>query len=170
MWNTIFSLIGTAWAFLKSKYRLIIEYGLIVVVIVLGAFVVAEYYKSSTLRKEVTKLNGEITSLAFRGASQEARIFLLEEFRNRDQSVLNGLAKDQQSYLETSLNLIHKIEMLGKTNATVSSYLNMPVPFPLACLLDGTCSDGTNNRIQSTDATGSIATAMQETGDKNSKN
>lgn len=141
-------LAGTATSGLVSKVRLWIEYGLLVLVLVLCGLFAWQKYRAAKLETSVATLEGKLSSAEERvtavetiNAQQAEAIETVRSIRDVDGTILAGLVRDLDALRVRDSGMTNRIATLEKSNEAVKKYLNSAVPEPLGCVLDKTCTD-----------------------------
>ncbi|MGE7137929.1 hypothetical protein ACQKIE_09910 [Luteibacter sp. NPDC031894] len=142
------NLLRSGWAFVTSKARLILEYGLIVAVVALGSWSVATWWQNRAtvqgLTERVTDLSGRLTGVSkdlgtavAANKDQDDAIAELKRLRSIDSQALNELQGELAKADTKAATVRQKIAELEKTNADAKALLDTAVPPALGCVLDG---------------------------------
>lgn len=149
MLKTIFN---NAMDFVKNKFRLLIEYALIGVLVATAGLSFTLWLQREKVQKELddTKVTvaqnyGRINSLEAVNDRQEKTIATLNDLREQDSKSLTNLLSDYAKLTGHDTAVRSKIAELEKRNAKVQNYMDQPVPLELKCVLeDHTCSESGN--------------------------
>jgi hypothetical protein len=147
------SLLSSAWSFVTSKARLILEYGLIVAVVALGGWSVATWWQNRAtvqgLTNSVTDLSGrlggvsaDLKTAVAANRDQDDAIAELKRLRAIDSQALGELQGELAKADTKAATVRQKIAELEKTNADAKALLDTAVPPALGCVLDGTPCPG----------------------------
>jgi hypothetical protein len=147
------NLLRSGWAFVTSKTRLILEYGLIVAVVALGSWSVATWWQNREtvqgLTNTVTGLSGKLgevssdlkTTVAANKVQDDA-IAELKRLRGIDSKSLGELQGELSRADTRAATVRQKIAELEKSNADAKALLDTAVAPDTACVLDRTpCPD-----------------------------
>ena len=144
------TLLSSAWSFVTDRARLIIEYALIVLIIVLGVYGTVAYFRTKSLTESTLDLSqrlgqvkGTLDQQVSANADQDKAIAELKRLRELDSKALDGLHHELESADTKGEDLRAKIRQLEKTNADAKALLDTAVPPSLGCVLDGTACAGT---------------------------
>ena len=147
------NLLRSAWTFLKSKARLIIEYGLIAAFVALAGWSVATWWINrdtvASLSASVTDLSGQLGGVTHdlnaqveANRDQDKAIAELKRLRAIDSKALSELQGELSKADAKGDNVRRKVAELEKSNADAKALLDTAVPPSVGCLLDGTpCPD-----------------------------
>ena len=137
-------LLGTAAAWVGSKARLLLEYGLIASVVALAGFAFNSTLQRKALEKTVTGLSTSLGSVATTlnqqveaNHQQDAAIQRLKDLRELDSSALSTLQGELGSVNANNRTIKTKLAELERTNAQAKAFLDIAVPDAVGCLLDG---------------------------------
>lgn len=129
--------------FLTASGRLLVEYFLIGVVVILGSLCVNLYMSDREAKRYVDSLSAqvnaqhiEIKQMNIANDEQTKTITALQEMRNRDSEALGGLVRDFQVLAKTNNSVDKRLKTLEQNNETVRRYLQADIPTPLICLLN----------------------------------
>jgi hypothetical protein len=136
MWSTILKWFGSGWTFVTQKTRLFVEYIMIGAVIVMGTIMVSMKFDNQAMKIDLSNQAKELLVLRMVNDEQGGRIAMLEEFRERDNKVLQGLATDQKKLSTYTQTIDKKIDDLRRSNAKVETYMSELVPVELGRLLN----------------------------------
>jgi len=144
------SLLSSGWSVVTSKARLIIEYVLILVVIVMGVYCTVSYFRTKSLTASTLDLSNKLGSVSTTldqqvsaNADQDKAISDLRRLRELDSKALGGLSDELAKADTKGDTLRQKVRQLEKTNADAKALLDTAVPPALGCVLDGTPCTGT---------------------------
>lgn len=136
-------ILSAAWSFLRDKARLIIEYGLILLVIVLGVYGTVAYFRTRALTESTLQLSerlgsvkGTLDQQVTVNADQDKAITELKRLREIDSQALDGLHIELDKADTKGDDLRAKIRQLEKTNADAKALLDTAVPPAVGCVLD----------------------------------
>lgn len=136
------TLISFLTGFMKSKPRLICEYGLIAAVVIIGGFTVTQWYNKNQIEVRLAHAEGALATVGSRLALVEAvneaheqTIVSLRELRERDAVALEGLMSDYRVLATRDNHIREQLDGLRQSNQTVQLYLDYPVPPELARML-----------------------------------
>lgn len=132
--------LGTAWSFVTSKARLVIEYVLIAAVITLAGVTLTLWSQKNVTENKLVTVQQRLTAVELTRAQQDATIRDLTELRKQDAVALSGLIDDYKALTTSDQTTRRHLKELESSNETVRRYLSHPLPPDLACLLNGTCS------------------------------
>jgi cell division protein FtsL len=143
------NLLSSGWSLVKDKARLIIEYVLILIVIVLGVYGTVAYFRTKSLTtttlslsEKLGGLSGTLDQQVRANADQDRAIADLARLRRIDSQALEGLHNELDKADTKGDALRQKVRQLEKTNAAAKTLLDTAVPPALGCVLDGTpCPD-----------------------------
>jgi hypothetical protein len=146
-----FPMIGKVLGFFKSKHRLVIEYVLIALLLATAGFTLSMWLSKgrtekalTTVQTELTRAKSRLNSVEQINQAQQATIKDLRDLRAKDALALTGLADDMARLGLRDQDMRRQISELEKSNATVSEYLNQPIPTELKRLLEH-AGTGTGN-------------------------
>lgn len=138
--------------YLLSKGRIIVEYGMIVTVVILGALSINLFFQSREADNKLQTLEGKLSdqsvmlfTLTDSNARQQNTINNLMELRSRDATAIEGLVSDYKALADTSTKADKRLKKLEDSNEAVRVYLSSDIPAPLMCLLNNTCTPSTNS-------------------------
>ncbi len=141
--------LGTLVNFVTGKKRLLIEYAMIAVVLMIAGFTFNLWLSKKNMQvvlaqaeTELVTMQSRLTTVEFISATQEARITDLSELRLRDAHALTGLLNDYRAMANSDSKVRARLQTLETNNETVRDYLNSPIPPDLKCLLNNTCKGG----------------------------
>lgn len=133
---------GSLWPKAKEKHRLLIEYALVAVVIVVATSCVTLWLKHNSAaakleqaNEQIAALRGRVTTVEAVNSAQEATIGNLRTLRQQDQLALGGMLEDQKRLHDLDLSERKRIQQLEASNAKVRSYLDEPIPDDLKRML-----------------------------------
>jgi Flp pilus assembly pilin Flp len=147
------NLLRSAWAFVTSKARLIIEYALIAGFVALAGWSVATWWTNretvSTLTNSVTDLSGRLGGVSHdlsaqvqANKDQDDAIAELKRLRGIDSKALGELQGELAKADTKGDTVRRKLAELEKSNADAKALLDTAVPAALGCVLDGTPCPG----------------------------
>ncbi|HEY4292072.1 hypothetical protein [Luteibacter sp.] len=147
------SLLSSGWAFVTSKARLVLEYGLIIAVVALGSWSVATWWQNREtvrgLTDNVTDLSGrlggvsaDLKAAVAANKDQDTAIAELKRLQGIDSKALNDLQGELSKADTKAATVRQKIAELEKSNADAKALLDTAVPPALGCVLDGTPCSG----------------------------
>lgn len=143
------TLLSSAWSYLTSKARLIVEYGLILVIIILGVYGTVAYFRTKSLTASTLDLSqrlgsvkGTLDEQVDANKDQDKAIKELKRLREIDSKALDGLHTELDKADTKGEDLRAKIRQLEKTNADAKALLDTAVPPSVGCVLDGTPCPG----------------------------
>ena len=132
-----------------SKKRLLLEYFLIALVVMIAGFTFTMWLQKGRLALSLAETQTELVSVHDRltvvetvNTQQEETIASLNELRVSDARALGSLITDYKFLAQNDLQARKRLDSLEQTNETVRTYLNQPVPLDLICLFDQTCPAG----------------------------
>lgn len=141
--------------FIWANPRLVIEYCLIGIVVVMGCFTTTLWIKKQ--RIEIALANTETNLVATQGTvshlatqislqedlnkEQGERIENLVELRRLDSTALTALVSNFRSLSASDQRVQKKLTELESKNAVVKDYLDQPIPPELACLHNDECEE-----------------------------
>ncbi|SEO76561.1 hypothetical protein SAMN02800692_2006 [Luteibacter sp. UNC138MFCol5.1] len=142
------TLLAKGWAFVTSKARLFLEYGLIIAVVALGSWSVATWWQNRAtvqgLTENVTDLSGRLGGVSHdlqaavnANKDQDDAIAELKRLRAIDSKALNELQGELAKADTKGETVRRKLAELEKSNADAKALLDTAVPPALACVLDG---------------------------------
>lgn len=138
--------------YLLRKGRLIVEYGMIVTVVILGALSINLFFQSREADNKLQTLEGKLSdqsvmlfTLTDSNARQQNTINNLMELRSRDATAIEGLITDYKALADTSTKADKRLKKLEDSNEAVRVYLSSDIPAPLMCLLNNTCTPSNNS-------------------------
>lgn len=138
------SLISRALCYVTGNARLIIEYALILVIIVLGVYGTVAYFRTKaltdttmTLSEKLGSVSGTLDQQVSANADQDKAIADLKRLREIDSKALDDLHHELDSADTKGQVLRDKVRQLEKTNADAKALLDTTVPAALGCVLDG---------------------------------
>lgn len=137
-------------SFMKSKKRLILEYLLIAMVVVIGGTVTALWWNKKQVEHKLTQtelqlqtVKNRVDSLEYLTSRQEETIQQLSKAREKDADALGGLLDDYRAFTESDYHMRQRLDSLETKNEEVRDYYIQPIPRQLACLLDPqACREG----------------------------
>lgn len=139
--------VGTAVGFLTSKFRLVIEYGLIAAVVTLCAVAVSLWgakkrteLNLATTETRLVRTESRLTTVESVNQAHEETIKDLKTLRGQDAKALDGLLNDYRILAQSDTKVRTRLHNLENSNANVRDYLSLPVPVELRCLLNNTCT------------------------------
>ena len=139
--------------YLLSKGRLIVEYLMIVIVVVLCALSINLFFHSRVANNKIQALEGKLTdqsvmlfTLTDSNARQQNTINNLMELRSRDATAIEGLVTDYKALADTSTKVDKRLKKLEDSNEAVRVYLSSDIPAPLMCQLNNTCSPSAGSK------------------------
>ncbi len=145
------TLLSSAWSYLTSKARLIVEYGLILVVIILGVYGTMAYFRTKSLTESTLDLSqrlgqvkGTLDQQVDTNKDQDKAIAELKRLRDLDSQALDGLHNELDKADTKGQTLRDKVRQLEKTNADAKALLDTAVPPAVGCVLDDTPCQGSS--------------------------
>jgi ABC-type transporter Mla subunit MlaD len=145
------TLLTKAMEWVKSRSRLIIEYALIILFMVLGVYGTFAYFRARDLTKTTITLSEKLGTVSNTldqqvqaNKDQDVAIADLARLRQIDSKALEGLHQELDKADTKGETLRQKVRQLEKTNADAKALLDTAVPPALGCLLDGTPCPGGN--------------------------
>lgn len=136
-------LLGTAWAWVSGKARLLLEYALIAAVVALAGFAFNSALQRKSLEKTVAGLSTSLGSVSTTlnqqveaNRQQDAAIARLKDLRELDSSALTTLQGELGSVNANNRTIKTKLAELERTNAQAKAFLDTAVPDAVGCLLD----------------------------------
>lgn len=133
---------------LKSKLRLWIEYGLLLVIICTASIAFWNYHKQATLTKDVAILDGKleaekVKSEALKGVvdAQAITIQNISDVREVDSATLKSLVDDFHGANKRNTAVTQRLASLERNSEIVRQYLTASVPDDVGCVLDSTCAE-----------------------------
>lgn len=130
----------------KTKFRLYLEYFLIILLVVTAAIGFWNYHKNKVLSANMTTANLKLAqaerdynTVSHALNEQREALEKVEQLRKVDSVVLSSLQDDFKRIGARDTALSQSIALLEKNSAEVKSYLATATPTALACVLDRTC-------------------------------
>ena len=144
---------------LRAQARKWVMYGLIVLVIVLAAFSIANFVRNWYLTNKVSSLQAKVENVEAANITLQESVESIRNLRQIDGEVLGTLKDKLSSQIRRDSELKAHIELLEATNETARAYLDAPVHPDVARLL-------TNDphRANRADATRADAGEMRGSG------
>lgn len=143
------TMLSSLLAIAKGKSRLIIEYALILVIIVLGVYGTVAYFRTKALTdttlnlsERLGKVSGTLDQQVQANADQDKAIADLSRLREIDSKALGDLHKELDKADTKGEALRDKVRQLEKTNADAKALLDTAVPPGVGCVLDDTPCPG----------------------------
>lgn len=143
------AMLSSAWSFLAGKSRLIIEYALILVIIVLGVYGTVAYYRTRALTastldlsERLGRVSGTLDQQVDANRVQDDAIAELKRLREIDSQAIAGLNNEIDKADTKGQTLRDKVRQLEKTNADAKALLDTAVPPAVGCVLDDTPCPG----------------------------
>lgn len=147
-------LLSSAWSYLSGKARLIVEYVLILVVIILGVYGTMAYFRTKSLTESTLDLSqrlgqvkGTLDQQVDANKDQDKAISELKRLREIDSQALDGLHNELDKADTKGQTLRDKVRQLEKTNADAKALLDTAVPAAVGCVLDGTPCPGSSSNV-----------------------
>lgn len=141
--------IGSVINFFRPNLRLLVEYALIALVLVIGGAMLHMWSVKNNLQKKNEELAVRMSTVELTNQLQEESLTTLREARSADNEAIKGLADDNKRLSDVHNKNLNRLRALEKQNASVRAYLDQRLPPELACVLNRTCaptSDGTKDR------------------------
>lgn len=143
------TMLSSALALLTGKSRLIIEYVLILVIIVLGVYGTVAYFRTQQLTastldlsQQLGKVSGTLDQQVDANVQQDKAIADLKRLREIDSKALGDLHNELDKADSKGQALRDKVRQLEKTNADAKALLDTAVPPAVGCVLDDTPCPG----------------------------
>lgn len=145
------TLLASAITLLSGKARLIIEYALILLVVVLGVYGTVAYFRTRALTESTLdlsqrlgKVSGTLDQQVDANKDQDKAIAELKRLREIDSQALDGLHHELDKADTKGQALRDKVRQLEKTNADAKVLLDTAVPPAVGCVLDDRPCPGTS--------------------------
>lgn len=129
--------------FLRGNSRLLCEYGLIAIVVIIGGFTVGQWCSKKQLEARLVQTEQELGIVGARltvveavNAAHEQTISSLRVLREKDATALEGLLNDYKALADQDNHIRSQLNELRQTNQTVQIFLDQPVPAELIRMLN----------------------------------
>lgn len=144
--------VGTALSFVADKFRLVIEYVLIGLLITVAGFTLALWLEKSNLQDSVQAMTTKLAGVEINDKVQNETIEQLKDLRLQDAQAISGLLDDYKYLAKHDRDAEARLNDLEKSNATVRAYLDSSIPPELVCLLNNTCAPSDDSKVPATPA------------------
>lgn len=134
-----YPVLGTLSRLLAGKFRLVVEYLLLALVVIAAASCITLWVETREQRHEIGQLRTRVVNNEIMNATQASTIDGLLAARRKDAEVTAGLLRDFAAISRLDKATQRKLRELERRNASVRDYLDQPIPADLGCLLDGSC-------------------------------
>ncbi len=146
--NALSALLTAPKLALKAKFRLYLEYALMVLLVITAAAAFWNYMQNKVMASKIDRqqvdlklANDKAASFELALSEQKGAIRKVSELRQLDSDVLSGLQEDLRRIGARDDQITRSIAILEKNSAEVRDYMAGPVPTALACVLDKTCAE-----------------------------
>lgn len=140
-----FSFVSTAVDFVKTRFRLVVEYILIAIVVSLLATAFTFYVEKLQGEIKLERVTTKAELLDNANSSNLAAIEQLRQDNMKNNVAMRDLMKRNQAIQTEFYMAQQKLDQLETTDEKVSKYLNTPIPDSLQCLLNAECATGIEN-------------------------
>lgn len=131
----ITTMVDKVLSFVTSKFRLIIEYVLIGIVLSLCGIVACQYYQQVGMQKTITDTENKLGDYAQSNGELSTAVQTLMQQREVDWKTVESLLKDFDQFAATDEKLAKRLRDLEKRNVEVKIYLDTAIPDDLRRLL-----------------------------------
>lgn len=146
---------ASLWALVTNKKRLIIEYGMLIVLIAVAGFSLALWVKGSATEERLHSVQGDLGTMQGRlntvervNQQHEQTITDLKQLRLQDSRALEDVLTTIKVVSETDTRVRNRLEELKKKNGQVSNFLDMDIPLDMQCVLDNSCNPASPDPIR----------------------
>lgn len=155
--------IGPVIAHFTPNLRLVIEYALITVLLLVAGVTVHLYVVKQDLVKANTVLTERVAQAETINTLQEKAIVTLSKAREQDNVAIRILTSENERLDNLHTQTRKQIAQLESENEIVRSYLSTRIPAELACVLNRTCPAPDHSKDRSAPAKRASVVNLQAT-------